>query len=496
ALDGVHQRPHAQERVPPQPQRRLRQDPRQARRQHRRQRHHRLRRHAPRARVRRRRRGGHQGRAALRHRRGRARAHRRLDERLRRRPRLQPRRRGHRQHRPRLQEGQRHRSPEDPMSPTATRNIPILDLTPEIEALWDELNAAFQRVIRSGQFIGGPEVEAFEREAAAYLGVEHAIGVNSGTDALVIALRALGIGPGDEVITTPFSFFATAESISNVGATPVFVDVDEGTFNIDPGLIEAAITPRTKAILPVHLYGRPAEMDAILAVAERHGLKVIEDCAQSFGARYRGTRQTGTMGHVGAYSFFPSKNLGAFGDGGLVATDDDHIAEQARMLRAHGDYHLHRQARWLPPHGSRRKYRNEVLGYNSRLDALQAAFLRVKLPHVDAWNEGRRATARRYGELLADVPGVVTPEIVDGHVFHQYTVRLLGADRDQVQKRLSDAGIGTMVYYPVPQDRLPVYSGMGGACPVSDALAEQVLSLPIGASLAEEDQALIVRALV
>src|SRR5690554_750531 len=327
------------------------------------------------------------------------------------------------------------------MNPTVTKTIPILDLGPEIEQLWDELSAAFQRVMRSGQFIGGPEVQAFEREVADYLGVKHAVGVNSGTDALVIGLRALGVGAGDEVITTPFSFFATAESISNVGATPVFVDVDERTFNIDPGLIEAAITPRTKAILPVHLYGRPAEMDAILAVAERHGLKVIEDCAQSFGARYRGTRQTGTMGHVGAYSFFPSKNLGAFGDGGLVATDDDHIAEQARMLRAHG---------------SKRKYHNEVLGYNSRLDALQAAFLRVKLPHVDAWNEGRRATARRYGELLADVPGVVTPEIVDGHVFHQYTVRLLGNDRDQVQKRLSDAGIGTMVYYPVPQDRLPV----------------------------------------
>src|SRR5690606_6955787 len=259
-------------------------------------------------------------------------------------------------------------------------------------------------------FIGGPEVDSFEKEAAAYLGAKHAVGVNSGTDALVIALRALGVGAGDEVITTPFSFFATAESISNVGAEPVFVDVDEATFNI---------APRTMAILPAHLYGRPADMDALMAVAERHGLKVVEDCAQSFGARYRGSRQTGTIGHVGAYSFFPSKNLGAYGDGGLIATDDDHIAEQARMLRAHG---------------SKRKYHNEVLGYNSRLDALQAAFLRVKLPHVDAWNDGRRATARRYGELLADVPGVVTPQVVNGHVFHQYTVRLLGADRDQVQK--------------------------------------------------------------
>jgi len=358
------------------------------------------------------------------------------------------------------------------MSPTATRNIPILDLTPEIEALWDELNAAFQRVMRSGQFIGGPEVEAFEREAAAYLGVEHAIGVNSGTDALVIALRALGIGPGDEVITTPFSFFATAESISNVGAEPVFVDIDERTFNIDPTKIEAAITPRTKAILPVHLYGRPADMDAIAAIAERHGLKVIEDCAQSFGATWRG-RKTGTIGDAGAYSFFPSKNLGAFGDAGLIATNDGDIAQRARMLRAHG---------------SKRKYHNELLGYNSRLDALQAALLRAKLPHVDAWNEGRRVAAKRYGELIADVPGVTTPEIVDGHVFHQYTIRIQDADRDTVQRRLTEAGIGTMVYYPVPQDRLPVYRGKEGRCPISDTLARQVLSLPIGPTIPPEHQ--------
>ncbi|HZW28777.1 MAG TPA: DegT/DnrJ/EryC1/StrS family aminotransferase [Trueperaceae bacterium] len=367
------------------------------------------------------------------------------------------------------------------MNPTATKNIPILDLAPEIEALWDELNEAFQRVMRSGQFIGGPEVDSFEKEAAAYLGAKHAVGVNSGTDALVIALRALGVGAGDEVITTPFSFFATAESISNVGAEPVFVDVDEATFNIDPAKVEAAITPRTKAILPVHLYGRPADMDALMAVAERHGLKVVEDCAQSFGARYRGSRQTGTIGHVGAYSFFPSKNLGAYGDGGLIATDDDQLAERMRMLRAHG---------------SKRKYHNEVLGYNSRLDALQAAFLRVKLPHVDDWNERRNAAAKRYGELLADVPGVVTPQVVNGHVFHQYTVRLTTADRDQVHRRLADAGIGTMVYYPVPQDRLPVYDGKGGRCPVSDRLATQVLSLPIGPTIPAEHQQRVAEELI
>jgi dTDP-4-amino-4,6-dideoxygalactose transaminase len=355
---------------------------------------------------------------------------------------------------------------------TTLTRIPILDLTPEIELLWDDLNTAIQRVLRSGQFIGGPEVEAFEREVADYLGTKHAIGVNSGTDALVIALRALGIGPGDDVLTTPFSFFATAESISNVGATPVFVDIDETTFNIDPHLIEAAITPRTKAIMPVHLYGRPADMDAIMDIAQRHDLKVIEDCAQSFGARNSGRhsgrhsgRQTGTIGHLGAYSFFPTKNLGAFGDGGLIATDDDDLAHLARKLRSHG---------------SIQKYQNEMLGYNSRLDAIQAALLRVKLPHVDDWNEARRDVARRYEAALTRAPGITTPAIVDGHVFHQYTIRT--PDRDRTQRALEADGIGTMVYYPTPQDHLPVYR-RGGSCPISDLVAGQVLSLPIGPQL-------------
>ncbi len=357
--------------------------------------------------------------------------------------------------------------------------VPILDLRPEIEALEDELEEAFRRVMRSGQFVGGPEVAGFENEVAAYLSVRYAVGVNSGTDALVIGLRALGIGPGDEVITTPFSFFATAESIANVGASPVFVDVDEGTFNIDPGLIEAKVTPRTKAIMPVHLFGRPADMDAVMDIAERRGLKVIEDCAQSFGARYRGSRQTGSIGDVGAFSFFPTKNLGAFGDGGLVATNDAEFARQARMLR---------------DHGSERRYANVTLGYNSRLDALQAAMLRVKLPHVDRWNLGRREVAERYGALLRSLPGIVTPQVVDGHVFHQYTVRVLGGLRDRVKERLTEAGIATMVYYPTPQDRLPVFSELGGSCPVSDRLAGEVLSLPTGPLLAEEAQESVARA--
>lgn len=356
------------------------------------------------------------------------------------------------------------------MTSTELTRIPILDLSPEIDELWDELNAAVQRVMRSGHFIMGPDVLAFEEEVAAYLGVKHAVGVNSGTDALIIGLRALGIGPGDEVITTPFTFFATAESISSVGATPVFADIDPRTYNIDPAEVRRHITPRTRAIMPVHLYGNPCEMDEIMAIAQEHGLLVIEDCAQSFGARYRG-KQTGTIGNVGAYSFFPSKNLGAFGDGGLLVTDDDDVAELARMLRAHG---------------SRKKYHNEMLGYNSRLDTLQAAILRVKLPHIDRWNEGRRRVAATYNGLLGDVPGVVTPELSEGHVFHQYTIRLTDADRDEVQRRLEEQGIGAMVYYPVPQDQLPVFQGQYNVCIVSSGVANQALSLPLGPYLSED----------
>ena len=350
---------------------------------------------------------------------------------------------------------------------TRSKAIPVLDLSPEIEALYGELMAAIARVVKSGQFIMGPDVRAFEEEVADYLQVKHAIGVNSGTDALVIGLRALDIGPGDEVITTPFSFFATAESISNVGATPVFVDIDERTFNLDPEQIEEAITPNTRAIMPVHLYGNPCDMDRIMHIASKHDLKVIEDAAQSFGARYQGVH-TGTIGDVGAYSFFPSKNLGAFGDAGLIATNNDHLAETARMLRTHG---------------AKKKYHNEMLGYNSRLDTIQAAVLRVKLPHVDTWNQQRREAATRYNEHLDGAPGIITPHITEGHVFHQYTVRITAGSRDELQVRLKEAGIGTMVYYPVPQDRLPVYDSVHAVCGNSAELASQVLSLPLWPSI-------------
>ncbi len=364
---------------------------------------------------------------------------------------------------------------------SAELRIPILDLRPEIEAHWQEYMDAIADVLRSGQFILGPNVEAFEHEVAAYLGVKHAIGVNSGTDALVIALRALGIGPGDEVITTPFTFFATAEAISTVGATPVFVDIDPKTFNIDPGLVEEKVTSRTKAILPVHLYGQAADMDPIMALAEKYGLKVLEDVAQAFGGEYKG-RKLGTIGHAGAFSFFPSKNLGACGDGGLVATNDDEVAEFARMLRAHG---------------ARKKYYNEMIGYNSRLDALQAAILRVKLRYVDGWNEARRRVASTYNELLKDVPRVMTPYEAPyaKHVYHQYTVRIPGGGRDEVQVKLAEKGIGTMVYYPVPVHKLPVYAHFSLPLPEAERASGEVLSLPISPTFAEEKLGYVVGAL-
>lgn len=343
--------------------------------------------------------------------------------------------------------------------------IPALDLTPEIQALWDELMAAIQGVLKSGQFIMGPNVKAFEEEVASYLGVKHTIGVNSGTDALVIGLRAAGIGPGDEVITTPFTFFATAEAISRVGATPVFVDIDERTFNINPELIEPAITPQTRAILPVHLYGQAADMDPIMELAEKYNLKVIEDTAQAFGGEYKG-KKLGTIGDVGCFSFFPSKNLGAFGDGGLIASNNDEIAEVARMLRVHG---------------ARKKYYNEMIGYNSRLDEIQAAILRAKLPHVDEWNESRRQAAQRYNHLLKDVPGIITPHEDSNakHVYHQYTIRVQNGRRDELKEHLSKNGIGTMVYYPVPVHQLPIYREHPPTLAVAQRLAGEVLSLPI-----------------
>ncbi|MEM6837740.1 MAG: DegT/DnrJ/EryC1/StrS family aminotransferase [Cyanobacteria bacterium P01_C01_bin.120] len=377
--------------------------------------------------------------------------------------------------------------------------IPILDLKPQYQVIQTEIQAAINRVLESGQFILGPEVQQFESDAAQYLGVKHAIGVNSGTDALVIGLRSLGIGAGDEVITTPFSFFATAESISMVGAQPVFVDIDDASFNLDPAQIREAITAKTKAILPVHLFGNPAAMVEILELAAAHKLKVVEDCAQSFGAVFKGddprygqqpdqasTRDrlmgkfTGAMGDVGAFSFFPTKNLGAYGDGGLITTNDDALAEMARKLRIHG---------------ALKRYHNEILGYNSRLDALQAAILAVKLPYIGRWNQQRRQVAETYNRLLKDVAEVITPTITAGHVFHQYTLRILAGKRDAVKAHLAEQGIGAMIYYPIPQDCLPVYAGQYPTYPVSQQLASEVLSLPIWPELEVAKQERVVQAI-
>ena len=358
------------------------------------------------------------------------------------------------------------------------KKVPVLDLSPEIEMLWDELNTAIQGVLRSGQFILGPNVKAFEAEAAEYLSVKHVVGVNSGTDALVIGLRALGIRPGDEVIITPFTFFATAEAISDVGAIPVFVDIDLETYNIDPSLIEEKITARTKAILPVHLFGQAAEMDPIVALSEEYGLKILEDVAQAFGGEYRG-QKLGTIGHAGAFSFFPSKNLGAYGDGGLITTDDDKTAEIARMLRMHG---------------AKKKYHNEIIGYNSRLDELQAAILRVKLPYIDEWNEGRRELAQSYNALLEGVSGILTPREGSDrlHVYHQYTVRVMGGRRDEVREYLMNEGIGTRVYYPVSVHRLPVYAGLDYQLPCAEIAEREVLSLPLWPLMSRAVQARVI----
>ncbi len=347
--------------------------------------------------------------------------------------------------------------------------IPALDLTPEIDLLWNDIQSAIADVMRSGQFILGPQVRGFEDEMARMLAVKHAVACNSGTDALVIGLRALGIGQGDEVITTPFTFFATAEAISLVGAVPVFVDIDPRTLNLDARLIPEALTPRTKAILPVHLFGHSAEMELILEIARQHGLVVLEDVAQAFGGRFLG-RPLGTLGNAGAFSFYPTKNLGAFGDAGLLTTNDDAVAHDARKLRTHGA-----EGRNL----------NDTVGYNSRLDEIQAAVLRVKLPYVEMWNRERRRAAATYGRLLADVPGVVTPIVEEYavHSFNQYTIRVTGCDRDALQRSMAEAGVGTMVYYSVPVHRLPVYADHHAELPVAEKAAREVLSLPMGPML-------------
>jgi len=360
-------------------------------------------------------------------------------------------------------------------------SIPMADLKAQYLSIKGEIDAAVRRVIENSQFILGPEVDAFEKEMAAYCGTAYAVGVASGTEALQLALLACGIGPGDEVITTPFTFIATAEAITQCGAVPVFVDIEPVTYNIDPELIEARITPRTRCILPVHLYGHPAGMDAIMAIAKKHNLKVIEDCAQALGAKYtspviarsEATRQskTGSLGHAGCLSFFPSKVLGAYGDGGMVVTNDASVAENLKMLRNHG---------------ARQKYYHLVPGFNSRLDGLQAAILRAKLKYLDKWIERRREKACLYAKYLGKIVGVSVPQETPGnyHCYNYYTVRLTGPkiNREALQKGLSAKGVSSMIYYPVSLHLQTVYTAMGGKkgdFPVSERAQDEVLSLPI-----------------
>jgi dTDP-4-amino-4,6-dideoxygalactose transaminase len=350
--------------------------------------------------------------------------------------------------------------------------IPLVDLKAQYQSIKAEIDEAIQRVIDNTSFIGGSEVTSFESDFASYCGAKHAIGVSSGTEALRLALIACNVGEGDEVITAPSTFIATVEAIAQVGAKPVFVDVQEETNNLDPELVEAAITKRTKAIIPVHLYGYPVDMDPLLAIARRHDLKVVEDAAQAHGAMYKGKR-IGGFGDVACFSFYPGKNLGAYGDAGGVVTNDTKMAERIRLLKDHGRVD---------------KYEHLVLGFNSRLDSMQAAILKAKLPHMDEWTDRRRAVAAIYGELLQDV-NVELPIEQPGFrpVYHLYVVR--SDDRDRLQDDLKKAGVATGVHYPIPLHLQPALSHLGhdkGDFPVSERLAETVLSLPMYPELTEE----------
>ncbi len=369
--------------------------------------------------------------------------------------------------------------------------VPLLDLKIQYRALKPEIDAALIRVAESQACILGPEVDALERELEAYLGVRHAIGVSSGTDALLMALMALGVGPGDEVIVPTFSFFATAGCVARLNATPVFVDVDNVTFNLDPELTRKAITPRTKAIIPVHLFGQAADMDAFMAISREFNIPIIEDAAQAIGTQTADGRRVGSIGHIGCFSFYPTKNLGAFGDGGLVTTNDDEMAVRLKQIRNHG----------MEP-----RYYHKIMGGNFRLDAMQGAVLRVKLPHLPSWHAGRRRNAELYAKLfiesgLSSAPGVTSfgpndailiPKAVsdgtapDHHIFNQFTIR--SSHRNALRTYLAERGIGSEIYYPVPFHRQECFTSLNcndDAFPISNCLAATVLSLPIYPELEE-----------
>lgn len=358
--------------------------------------------------------------------------------------------------------------------------VPLLDLRLQYQKIKPEVLQVIHEVCEDQAFILGPQVEAFEREIAKYLGVTHAVGVSSGTDALLLSLMAAGVKPGDEVITTPYTFFATAGSISRLDAVPVFVDIDPTTYCLDVSKLGDALTPKARAIIPVHLFGCPMDLDPIMELAREEDLAVIEDAAQAIGASAKGKR-VGSVGTFGAFSFFPSKNLGGFGDGGLVTTNDDRLAAAIRRLRVHG---------------SERRYEHIEIGINGRLDALQAAVLRVKLGHLDAWTEARRRNAARYAALfsaagMADLLAV--PRVTDGHVFNQFVIR--SKRRDELKAFLASREIGTEIYYPIPLHLQPSYRHLGyapGDFPEAERAARETLALPIFPELTEEQQAFVV----
>ena len=361
--------------------------------------------------------------------------------------------------------------------------IPIFDSKRQYAQYGEAAEKAVCEVMRSGSYILGKNTKALEEELASYIGVKYSVGLNSGTDALHIALRALDIGKGDEVITTAFTFVATAEAIGIVGATPVFVDIDADTFNIDPQKIEEAITPNTKAIIPVHLYGQACDMDRIMDIARRHNLRVIEDCCQAIGATYKG-QKVGTFGDFGCYSFYPTKNLGTMGDGGLLTTNSESLRDRAIALRNHG--------------GAVR-YHHDEIGVNSRLDEIQSAILRTKLPYIDEWNTKRRERAHIYNELFSSCEDIVTPKELDDTycVYHQYTVKV--PNRDVIFEKLHEAGIGAMLYYPIPLHLQKVhdYLGMGkGTLPVTEHNTEIVMSLPMFPELTREEQETVAHTLI
>lgn len=361
-------------------------------------------------------------------------------------------------------------------------NVPFLNLRAQHDPIRNELLAAFADVLNSSAFAGGPFVAKFEEEFAAFCGTKHAIGVGNGTDALWLALLALGVGPGDEVITVSATFMATAEAISYCGAKPVFIDIDPQTYTMNPALIEAAITPRTKAIIPVHLYGQVADMDPILEIARRRKIFVVEDACQAHGAEYKG-RKAGSIGHIGAFSMYPGKNLGALGEAGAITTNDAELAQKMRTLRDHGQH---------------KKYFHSMIGWNARMDGLQGAALSLKLRTLDQGNAARRAHAKRYSELLADQPGVVTPTVA-AHgvpVFHLYVVRV--KDRDRILNELGQRGIGCGIHYPIPVHLQDAYAFLGiarGSLPVTERYASEILSLPMFPELTPEQVEAVVKEL-